>query len=588
MFQNKFKERPPSETVEIIRNFFQERGYEIRTEKIEKNEIDCYTTCYTLNLNGQNILHVNGKGVNELFAAASGHAELYERFCNKIPYIRNSHFMNNFMELNKNENGYALHPQEMPITKEEVFSIPSIQEFYTTLIPEENLFSNYCDIFYHNNFIGVPYQSVQNKDIKYIDPRIAVTVSGSTGMSAGNTLYEALNQGISEFFERYCFDLYSRANPSTIYYYLDLDNIKTTEKNKEIIDYLRKKYTLYVFDLSYTYNIPVVLSVLFDQYNMRIHPSFGCFPIFDIALERTLTELYQGVVDYSTSNYGAKYCQQPFLANKYYDSEILYFSNYIGSPIFNENVFNFIEKKETHSSVYLEKDSYTYVDNELIYTYYQQLSNILKFELYYIDNSLDNDMFAVHIFCINKNVLNATLQGLKKEVVDLNNHKLLLDHIFDSNQLFYNLFEGKCNYNSISPIDENFAHFKYNDIYRFLLYSFEEWNLYLVLNNKNTSYSLYKSLFVNAKDFVDIDNYAKESIYYPIVRKYLFLLRYCKQMGVIELQDFCNIVGFSNVTYEDIINIHNKEYWIKQIFTDTINQQFNSDTYKRLLKSFQK
>ena len=55
-----------------------------------------------------------------------------------------------------------------------------------------------------------------------------------------------------------------------------------------------KNYNVFIFDLSFNFNLPVCLAVLMHKNTKQIHYDFGAHPIFDIAVERCLTELYQG------------------------------------------------------------------------------------------------------------------------------------------------------------------------------------------------------------------------------------------------------------------------------------------------------
>ena len=57
--------------------------------------------------------------------------------------------------------------------------------YYTDIIKK------YSHTILNNKFIGVPYKNCHGEDIIYMDQRIVTFLSGSSGMSAGNTFYEA-------------------------------------------------------------------------------------------------------------------------------------------------------------------------------------------------------------------------------------------------------------------------------------------------------------------------------------------------------------------------------------------------------------
>ena len=95
----KFKDRSPEETVKIINNFFNEKGYTVNI--IEKSQSEAGTFSFGLSLykNKVKILHSSGKGMTEAYALASGYAELYERFCSKCNFIRHPFFVKSFNEI---------------------------------------------------------------------------------------------------------------------------------------------------------------------------------------------------------------------------------------------------------------------------------------------------------------------------------------------------------------------------------------------------------------------------------------------------------------------------------------------------------
>mgnify|MGYP002512596454 CR=1 FL=1 len=67
----------------------------------------------------------------------------------------------------------------------------------------------------NNKFIGIPYTNILNNEKLFIDPRMLYRTKTSSGMSAGNSFYEAFNQGMSELCEhyiagRYLYDPYDK------------------------------------------------------------------------------------------------------------------------------------------------------------------------------------------------------------------------------------------------------------------------------------------------------------------------------------------------------------------------------------------
>ena len=94
-------------------------------------------------------------------------------------------------------------------------------------------------------------------------------MQGSNGLAAGNTLEEAIVQGISEAYEHYVTDnLYYKNSKDTVYFQLNLQKIKNTlpEYLINIINKIEQSDCyLYIYDLSYNFNIPVLMSIIIDK-----------------------------------------------------------------------------------------------------------------------------------------------------------------------------------------------------------------------------------------------------------------------------------------------------------------------------------
>ena len=147
-----------------------------------------------------------GKGVTEELALASGYAELYERFCNRMPHINNLNLINKMTEISQQENGYYFNSKEKKLSIKDVFNNTFLKENLNKIIPNDDNLEEYLNMICNKNIIGVPYKGFNVEDEQYLDPRIIAKIISSTGMSSGNTLEEALNQGISEIFERYAYE----------------------------------------------------------------------------------------------------------------------------------------------------------------------------------------------------------------------------------------------------------------------------------------------------------------------------------------------------------------------------------------------
>lgn len=104
-FNTKYKARTPEDTISIIKNFFEGRGYTL-TEVTFQTEAGTWTVHIELFDKGFYILQSNGKGMTKLFSLASGYAELYERYCNMHPILSNKIFQKRFFNNNFEKNGF--------------------------------------------------------------------------------------------------------------------------------------------------------------------------------------------------------------------------------------------------------------------------------------------------------------------------------------------------------------------------------------------------------------------------------------------------------------------------------------------------
>ncbi len=140
---------------------------------------------------------------------------------------------------------------------------------------------------------AVPYERQRDKKSIYIPVNIIGNVYVSNGMSAGNTQNEARVQSLSEVFERYVKNKIIAEGiclPE-----IPLDVIARFPGIKESMDKLQAHgYHLRVADASLGGKYPVISVTLINPKDGSVFASFGAHPCFEVAFERTVTELLQG------------------------------------------------------------------------------------------------------------------------------------------------------------------------------------------------------------------------------------------------------------------------------------------------------
>lgn len=570
-FSNKYKERTPEETIAIIKNFFLSKpNFTIREAMCEKKDnIDLWSCGLELYYNNNLILTSNGKGVNKNYAFASGYGELYERFCNKTFWINNPFAFEKIINLNYKNNGYYLDKEEHLINYEEAIApffdyIDSIQD--TEKIYPKKLFTSLMN----NKFIGIPYTNILNNEKLFIDPRMLYRTKTSSGMSAGNSFYEAFNQGMSELCEHYIAGRYLY-DPYNKYYQLNLNNIKNTTLQKIISQIQADGNDLYIYDFSYNCNLPVLMSLLLNHRTKSVSINIGSFPVFDIALERVLTELYQGSGKYDFVKTGGHV--------PYYDKTPL--QHYRVSPSnttlktsFPENfIINAIQVENYNNKVFLDNNEYT---NENIYNYYKQKAKELNLSIYYYNHSLNNEIYAIQIF--SPELESFTQYRENKNLDDKEFVYLFVEKL-------YNILNNPVESILLEEIKILLIIYSKFNIEQRNLISMIMGHPWLTLFNStgNSGWPLLLYILAGQYDVSSINKILEDSYtssYYKISKKYLLLAKFCclNKYSSYELLKIFEFLKMP-ITSEDLQNWNNSDYLLEKIFINPFLDYYHSDHY---------
>ena len=236
----------------------------------------------------------NGKGATQKAALASALGEYFER-------LSTNYFFSDFY-LGKNiaDQDFVHYPSEKWFPIEDKALLPSgILDGYLLdyFDPNQELMPDLLvDLQSGNDERGIvtmPYVRQSDQEIVYIPQSIISNLYVSNGMSAGNTLHEARVQGLSEVFERY---VKNRIIAEAICLpKIPADVMARYPSVQASITKLEEEgFPIYAFDASLGGKYPVICVVLFNPNNGTCFASFGAHPNFQVALERTVTELLQG------------------------------------------------------------------------------------------------------------------------------------------------------------------------------------------------------------------------------------------------------------------------------------------------------
>jgi len=140
---------------------------------------------------------------------------------------------------------------------------------------------------------ALPFVRHSDGEVVYFPSNLIENLFLSNGMSAGNTLYEAQVQCLSEIFER-------AVKKQIIQEEIVLPDVPlhVLEKYPDILEGIRaleaQGYPVLVKDASLGGQFPVACVTLMNPKTSGVFASFGAHPTLEVALERSLTELMQG------------------------------------------------------------------------------------------------------------------------------------------------------------------------------------------------------------------------------------------------------------------------------------------------------
>ncbi|MCD8548742.1 MAG: YcaO-like family protein [Aeromonadaceae bacterium] len=236
----------------------------------------------------------NGKGASKKAALASALGEYFERLST------NYFFADFYLGQEIAEAAFVHYPDE------QWFPIPDDGELPAGLLDDYT--RNYYDPdgelsadmlvdlqsgHAERGICALPFVRQDNGQRVFIPMNIIGNLYVSNGMSAGNTPTEARTQALSEVFERH-------VKNRIIAEAISLPEIpagvvaRYPGIQEAIATLEHEGYPIYCYDASLGGRYPVICVVLLNPTNGTCFASFGAHPRFEVAFERTVTELLQG------------------------------------------------------------------------------------------------------------------------------------------------------------------------------------------------------------------------------------------------------------------------------------------------------
>lgn len=294
-----YKEDSPQNTILKIKKILSKIGI-VTYESFYAHPHENIYSCRTELIDSQGTFGQNGKGMSSEYALASSHAEFMERLQNGFLFGMR-HLSIPFIRKIKDKENFIYFPDEKLINKQDFFNLPEgyLLDIFGDICQEEMR----CDIEQYfeeatkNGFDGItaiPFYSCYDDKLIYLPYNLTLMITGSNGMSAGNSENEGVFQGLCEIIERAAASTVYNQNltPPTI----PIEFIKNNQILYNTIKEIEKQgYDVIVKDFSAGYNLPVVGTLIINKKKKKYRLNVGADTCFDVALSRTLTEIHQGI-----------------------------------------------------------------------------------------------------------------------------------------------------------------------------------------------------------------------------------------------------------------------------------------------------
>ena len=283
-----YKDAKPGDTIARIKEILEQLDIRLVEDWIDTG-VD---HCYGLHVHGEKgFPYANGKGVTPDFARGSAYGEFIER-------LQSGLFFYKYQSL-ENDPELLLHtyaPDAEYVTKEELLEDsdwmdPLVAAYGVT---KETL-ADQCEMYAGSKKILVlPYYDYFGDRYVKLPAGFVEHLYSANGCCVGNTREEAWIHALSEIMERYCCIQLIKEDHSVPV--IPEEKLRNYRVVSEVLDIIRKEgeFDVDVVDCSLDTGYPVVATRIINKQTHRYIVSIGADPIPEIAIQRTLTEAFQG------------------------------------------------------------------------------------------------------------------------------------------------------------------------------------------------------------------------------------------------------------------------------------------------------
>lgn len=450
---NHKKDAEPLFTINRIRNILESLSiFLTETNYISENQ-QFYSSRIKIDGNDLGPLNIgtNGKGMSPELSLASAYGEFMERLQNQGLFI-NTHYLRENL-------GFIYSSDERFLKVDNLYErVPHVFKnlFHTDIVNlKEVLQAEFSDKL----LLCVPFYSVNSDRTELLPLSLISHFCSTNGMCSGNTYSEAITQGLSEIIERFVIKqiyIHKITPPDIPKEYFQETTI--FERIKSLESSLG--YKIIIKDCSLGQKFPVIGTLIINQETMKYRFKLGADPNPHIALERCMTEIYQGnthnpmTCDFSLTidpckslpetifNYyktvidGSGYYPKSIFAQKpTYDFDGYYLNQAHNSTEEVQNLTQFLLSKGYH--IYIRDNSflgfpafYVYIPgmSELNYIFSNTTDRIKSMKIY---NGIDS---LLRIKSLNYEELAA----LEKVIMTIENSEMSLSSFDPRNYFLYN------------------------------------------------------------------------------------------------------------------------------------------------------
>ena len=298
------KDSPLENTLELAKSTLESLDITLN----ETSLINPVPHCWSVHLQAASCsaLFSNGKGTSKLSSTASGVGEFIERL--STDFFFSEYFLGESSE-SDSDLEYTFYPDELWF-KEPAHSNDLVDYIHlptNTSLLTSKLFTFYDleselqpeDLLDNNTdtpdrgICALPFINTADSSLCYFPISLLNNLYVSNGMAAGNSSSECRSQALSEIIERYVKNIVISKGLS-----LPIIPDSALQESPHLLDIKndleQHGFSVTIHDSSLGGQFPVICVILTNNDNGGAYAAFGSNCRFDIAIERTLTELLQG------------------------------------------------------------------------------------------------------------------------------------------------------------------------------------------------------------------------------------------------------------------------------------------------------